>query len=61
LDPERGLAGALLTSRGLAALPVPETDDLFFGIEGAGYYSEDGTTWPTAAETPAPPGAILLA
>ena len=61
LDPERDRAGALLTSRGLAEPPVPETGDLFFDVEGARYYSEDGANWPTTAETPAPPGAILLA
>ena len=42
LDPERDLAGELLTNRGLLALPVPVTGDLFFDIEGARYYSEDG-------------------
>ena len=42
LDPERDLAGALLANRGLLALPVPATGDLFFDIEGARYYSEDG-------------------
>ena len=41
LDPERDVAGALLINRGLLALPVPETGDLFFDIEGARYYSED--------------------
>ena len=42
LDPERDVAGELLLNRGLLALPVPETGDLFFDIEGARYYSEDG-------------------
>ena len=37
-----GLAGELLINRGLLALPVPVTGDLFFDIEGARYYSEDG-------------------
>ena len=41
LDPERDLSGALLTNRGLLAMPVPVTGDLFFDIEGARYYSED--------------------
>ncbi len=42
LDPERDVAGELLINRGLLALPVPVTGDLFFDIEGARYYSEDG-------------------
>jgi predicted RecB family nuclease len=41
LDPERDAAGALLINRGLLALPVPGTGDLFFDIEAARYYSED--------------------
>jgi hypothetical protein len=42
LDPERDWAGALLAHRGLPALPVPETGDLFFDIGRARYYSKDG-------------------
>ena len=42
LEPERDLAGELLTNRGLLALPLPVNGDLFFDIEGARYYSEDG-------------------
>ena len=42
LDPERDVAGALLINRGLLALPEPASGDLFFDIEGARYYSEDG-------------------
>ena len=42
LDPERDTAGALVPNRGLLALPEPVTGDLFFDIEGARYYSEDG-------------------
>ena len=42
LEPERDLAGELLSNRGLLALPVTEIGDLFFDIEGARYYSEDG-------------------
>ena len=42
LDPERDAAGALLINRGLLALPEPASGDLFFDIEGARYYSEDG-------------------
>ena len=41
LDPERDVAGALLTNRGLLALPESASGDLFFDIEGARYYSED--------------------
>ena len=43
LDPERDVAGALLANRGLLALPESASGDLFFDIEGARYYSEDGT------------------
>jgi len=32
LDPERDWAGALLAHRGLPALPVPETGDLFVEV-----------------------------
>ena len=37
-----GRGGALLINRGLLALPEPASGDLFFDIEGARYYSEDG-------------------
>ena len=36
------MAGALLVNRGPLALPEPASGDLFFDIEGAQYYSEDG-------------------
>jgi predicted RecB family nuclease len=42
LDPERDADGALVANRGLLALPPPADGDLFFDIEGARYYSEDG-------------------
>src|SRR6185312_10055884 len=42
LDPERDAGGALVANRGLLALPEPADGDLFFDIEGARYYSEDG-------------------
>ncbi len=42
LEPERDASGALVPNRGLLALPEPATGDLFFDIEGARYYSEDG-------------------
>ncbi len=42
LDPERDDAGHLVLNRGLLALPEPSAGDLFFDIEGARYYSEDG-------------------
>ena len=42
LDPERDADGSLVPNRGLLALPPPVTGDLFFDIEGARYYSEDG-------------------
>ena len=42
LEPERDDDGALLPNRGLLALPDPCKGDLFFDIEGARYYSEDG-------------------
>ena len=35
-------AGALVPNRGLLALPEPVAGDLFFDIEGARYYSDDG-------------------
>ena len=42
LPPERDETGALVPNRGLLALPKPALGDLFFDIEGARYYSEDG-------------------
>jgi uncharacterized protein len=42
LEPEQDDDGALVRNRGLLALPEPNTGDLFFDIEGARYYSEDG-------------------
>ena len=42
LDPERDADGAQVANRGLLALPEPADGDLFFDIEGARYYSEDG-------------------
>ena len=42
LDPERDADGAHVANRGLLALPEPADGDLFFDIEGARYYSEDG-------------------
>ena len=36
------LTGELVPNRGLLALPEPAEGDLFFDIEGARYYSEDG-------------------
>lgn len=42
LDPERDEPGQLIPNRGLLALPEPVPGDLFFDIEGARYYSEDG-------------------
>ena len=42
LAPEREAGGALVPNRGLLALPEPAGGDLFFDIEGARYYSEDG-------------------
>jgi predicted RecB family nuclease len=41
-DPERDAGGLLVPNRGLMALPEPTPGDLFFDIEGARYYSEDG-------------------
>jgi uncharacterized protein len=43
LEPECDATGALVPNRGLLALPEPVAGDLFFDIEGARYYSEDGT------------------
>ncbi len=42
LDPERNAAATPVANRGLLALPKPSAGDLFFDIEGARYYSEDG-------------------
>lgn len=42
LEPERNRDGELVLDRGLLALPEPSPGDLFFDIEGARYYSEDG-------------------
>ena len=42
LDPDRDDEGALVPNRGLLALPEPSEGDLFFDIEGARYYTEDG-------------------
>jgi len=42
LDPQRDGDGGLVPSRGLLALPEPADGDLFFDIEGARYYCEDG-------------------
>ena len=42
LDPERDGDGQPVANRGLLALPEPVTGDLFFDIEGARYYTEDG-------------------
>ena len=42
LDPERDESGLLIPNRGLLALPEPVPGDLFFDIEGARYFSEDG-------------------
>ena len=41
-DPERDATGRPVVNRGLLALPEPAAGDLFFDIEGARYYSEDG-------------------
>jgi uncharacterized protein len=42
VEPERDEEDALAPNRGLTALPPPSAGDLFFDIEGARYYSEDG-------------------
>jgi len=42
LEPDRDEKGTLVPNRGLLALPEPVAGDLFFDIEGARYYSEDG-------------------
>jgi predicted RecB family nuclease len=44
-EPERDEEGALEPNRGLLILPEPAYGDLFFDIEGARYYSEDGKTF----------------
>jgi predicted RecB family nuclease len=43
LEPDRDAEGGLVPNRGLLALPEPTEGDLFFDIEGARYFSEDGT------------------
>jgi predicted RecB family nuclease len=42
LAPDRDPDGELVSNRGLLALSEPTEGDLFFDIEGARYYSEDG-------------------
>ncbi len=42
LEPDRDPEGELVPGRGLLALPEPADGDLFFDIEGARYYSDDG-------------------
>jgi predicted RecB family nuclease len=42
LECDRDPDGELVPNRGLLALPEPIEGDLFFDIEGARYYSEDG-------------------
>ncbi len=42
LEPDRDASGELVLNRGLLALPEPVEGDLFFDIEGARYFSEDG-------------------
>jgi predicted RecB family nuclease len=42
LEPDGDPDGELVPNRGLLALPEPTEGDLFFDIEGARYYSEDG-------------------
>jgi predicted RecB family nuclease len=42
LEPDRDEDGEMVWNRGLLALPQPCIGDLFFDIEGARYYSEDG-------------------
>ena len=42
VEPERDDEGVLVPNRGLLALPPPTDGDLFFDIEGARFYSEDG-------------------
>ena len=43
LPPDSDAHGALVPNRGLSALPEPAVGDLFFDIEGARYYTEDGS------------------
>src|SRR5262249_43076977 len=42
LEPDCDPDGELVPNRGLLAQPEPSDGDLFFDIEGARYYSEDG-------------------
>jgi predicted RecB family nuclease len=42
LEPDREASGELVPNRGLLALPEPAEGDLFFDIEGARYFSDDG-------------------
>jgi predicted RecB family nuclease len=42
LEPDRDAEAELVPNRGLLALPEPAEGDLFFDIEGARYFSEDG-------------------
>jgi predicted RecB family nuclease len=42
IEPEQDDDGELIANRGLLGLPEPCAGDLFFDIEGARYYSEDG-------------------
>jgi uncharacterized protein len=42
LEPDRNGDSELVPNRGLLALPEPADGDLFFDIEGARYFSEDG-------------------
>jgi predicted RecB family nuclease len=42
VEPERDRDGALMENRGLLALPEPAEGDLFFDIEAARYWSDDG-------------------
>ena len=42
IEPERGHDESLAADRGLLALPEPVDGDLFFDIESARHYSEDG-------------------
>ena len=55
LDPQRDGDGGLVANRGLLALPEPAAGDLFFDIEGARYYCEDGREkWNGQCEPPRP-------
>jgi predicted RecB family nuclease len=42
LEPDRNPEGELVPNRGFLALPEPSDGDLFFDIEGARHFSEDG-------------------